>query len=178
MPNEIEVSISIDKRFILCLDSVLKSKRNTRQKPLLGYPPCAYMKCHDNQWCSLKTKRNSLHIRFHSRSGRVLYVVWNRFWTLLTWMWSISWWRWSFRLPHVNVGQFSNTSFLKPIVIGGKFKELISSHCLQIQYLYFTYNCFRSWLLAIADGENWEQRSLSLHRGTERTLNNYRFNIC
>ena len=67
----------------------------------------------------------------------------------VTWMWSITWRRWSFRSPHLNVGQFSNTSFLKPIVTSGKLKELISPHCLQIKYLYFTCNCFHLWLLAI-----------------------------
>ena len=85
----------------------------------------------------------------------------------VTWMWSITWRRWSFRSPHLNVGQFSNTSFLKPIVTSGKLKELISPHCLQIKYLYFTCNCFHLWLLAITEGKTWEQRSLLLHRETE-----------
>ena len=82
-------------------------------------------------------------------------------------MWSITWRRWSFPSPHLNVGQFSNTSFLKPIVTSGKLKELISPHCLQIKYLYFTCNCFHLWLLAITEGKTWEQRSLLLHRETE-----------
>ena len=56
----------------------------------------------------------------------------------VTWMWSITWRRWSFRLPRLNVGQFSYTSFLKLLVMGGKRKELIPPHCLQIKYLYFT----------------------------------------
>ena len=39
-------STFIYKCFILCIDSLaLKSKRN-RQKPIPGYPRCAYMKCH------------------------------------------------------------------------------------------------------------------------------------
>jgi len=49
-------------------------------------------------------------------------------------MWSISWWRWSFRSPHGNVGQFSNTSFVKPVVRwevhGTDFPTLLANQIL------------------------------------------------
>ena len=125
------------------------------------------MKCH----CQIRIAlSNSLHIHFHSRSRRIFFVkdFLKTSSEIVTWMWRTTWWRWSFRSPHLNVGQFSNISFLKPIVIGGKLKELISPHCLQIKYLYFTRNCFHPWLLAIADGKKWDRCSLLIHCETNR----------